>query len=239
MNSAVWQPLIKELPDWLEVICVDLPGHGSMVGVDAGDLQEQTQLLAAVSQKPALWVGWSMGGLVVLKLAQLYPARVAGIFGVASTPCFVRRADWSTAVAASVFTDFADALDNDVEATLRRFLALQVIGDAQALKTVRNLQRAMHERGQASAQAMRSGLNILLESDLRRDLSVLECPLHWHLGTRDTLVPVSLADNLKLLNPAVEISIETGAGHAPFLSHPESFRRELLDFVGKIYPGLV
>ena len=238
MNSAVWHTLSASLPDWLEVVCVDLPGHGSMAEVPAVALTEQVELLAALSHRPALWVGWSLGGHALLQLAQHYPERVAGVFMVASNPCFVRRPDWSSAVAASVFTEFAAALEHDSEATLRRFLALQVIGDKQALATVRELQRAMNQRGQASRQALQLGLQQLQEKDLRRDLAQLECPLHWHLGGRDTLVPVALAAALPRLNPAIEISIEASAGHAPFLSHPDNFRRELLAFAGRIRPGL-
>jgi pimeloyl-[acyl-carrier protein] methyl ester esterase len=239
MNSAVWQPMIAQLPDWLDVICIDLPGYGGMAEVRAEGLAAEVELLAAISQKPTLWVGWSMGGLAVLRLAQLYPERVAGIFMVASNPCFVRRPDWATGVDSSVFTDFAAELSKDIEATLRRFLALQVIGDKHALKTVRALQHAMDARGQASAQALQSGLQQLQECDLRRDLALLECSLHWHLGGRDTLVPVALAESLKTLNAGIEISIEADAGHAPFLSHPDSFRRELIDFAGRIRPTLV
>lgn len=234
MNSAVWQSLSNSLPEWLDVICVDLPGHGSMAEVAAIDLDAQVELLAALTHRPALWLGWSLGGLPLLKLAQLYPERVAGLFLVASTPCFVRRPDWQCAVADSVFAEFARALEQDQTATLRRFLALQVIGAKQALKTVRELVQAMQTRGEASAAALRAGLQQLQDNDLRRDLALLTCPVHWHLGARDTLVPVALAASLKTLNSGIEISIVTGAGHAPFLSHPENFRHELLAFAGRM-----
>lgn len=234
MNSAVWQNLLADLPEWLDITCVDLPGHGSMAALAAGDLDAQAQQLAAVSPRPTIWVGWSMGGLVTLRLAQRYSERVAGLFMVASNPCFVRRENWSSAVAASVFDDFATALETDVAATLRRFLALQVLGDKRALKRVRELETMMHARGQASAQALRNGLALLQQSDLRAELAQLDCPMHWLLGERDTLVPASLAEQLSKINPAIEISIEAGAGHAPFLSHPDNFRRALLEFAGRM-----
>lgn len=239
MNSAVWQSLTASLPDWMDVVCIDLPGHGGMAEVGAEELEDQVQLLAAVSQRPALWVGWSMGGLSVLRLARLHPERVAGVFMVASNPCFVRRPDWPTAVEASVFGHFAAELNEDKEATLRRFMALQVLGDKHALKTLKQLQRAMQARGQASMQALQSGLQQLQECDLRQDLALLECSLHWHLGGRDALVPVALADSLKTLNANIEISIEPDAGHAPFVSHPDNFRRELVDFAGRMRSSFV
>lgn len=234
MNSAVWRSLLPHLPAWLDVTCVDLPGHGSMVDVNADTLDEMVRVLSAISHRPVLWLGWSMGGLAVLRLARLYPERVAGVFMVASNPCFVRRDDWPCAVDASVFDSFARILTDDAGATLKRFLALQVMGDRHALHTVRELQSAMNERGNASRHALEAGLGMLKHCDLRSDLQSLSCPIHWTLGGRDTLVPVSLAEELRLLNPAMDISIEAAAAHAPFLSHTENFVHVFNGFAGKI-----
>jgi pimeloyl-[acyl-carrier protein] methyl ester esterase len=234
MNSAVWQPLTVGLPDWLDVICVDLPGHGGMSEVSAVSLDDHVRLLSAVTQKPALWLGWSMGGLAVLKLARDYPERVAGLFMVSTNPCFVRREDWTTAVDEAVFDDFARMLKAGVGATMRRFLALQVMGDRRALATVRELERAMNARGFASEQALQAGLQILKQTDLRQELHLINTPLHWYLGGRDTLVPAALAENLRQLNPAIEVVIESDAGHVPFLSHSENFLRELVGFAGRL-----
>ena len=234
MNSSVWQSLTASLPDWMDVVCIDLPGHGGMAEVQAQGLADQVQLLAAVSQRPTLWVGWSLGGLSVLRLARLHPERVAGVFMVASNPCFVRRPDWSTAVDARVFSQFAADLNEDREATLRRFMALQVLGGRHARTTLKELQSVIQAHGQVSMQALQSGLQQLQECDLRQDLALLDCSLHWHLGGRDALVPVALADSLKTLKVNTEISIEPDAGHAPFISHPENFRRELIAFAGRM-----
>lgn len=235
MNSAVWQPLLADLPDWLNVTCVDLPGHGSMADVAGGSLHDIARLLSVVTRTPALWLGWSLGGLAVLQLARDYPERVAGLFMVACNPSFVRRDDWSTAVETEVFSAFAEALDKDMKSTIRRFLALQVTGERQALKTVRELQRAIESRGPASRRALHEGLDLLQQSDLRHDLIQLGQATHWHLGECDTLVPVALADALIALNPAIEVSIAQGAAHAPFLSHPHNFLREFIDFASRIH----
>ena len=40
MNSAVWQECIEQLPDWINVVLVDLPGHGSMAEVSAASLDD-------------------------------------------------------------------------------------------------------------------------------------------------------------------------------------------------------
>jgi pimeloyl-[acyl-carrier protein] methyl ester esterase len=237
MNSAVWNGLEAVLPDWLEPVYLDLPGHGTSAALAADKLDDYVSVLSKVISRPALWVGWSLGGLAVLKLARDYPERVAGMFMVACNPCFVCRDDWDCAVERSVFETFADALVLDQHATVRRFLTLQVQGDKQALRTVRTLQQALSQRGDATSQALMAGLRMLAECDLRADLRWLEAPVHWHLGGRDTLVPKSLAARLPALLPGVKISIEQQGAHAPFISHRANFVATLVAFATRLKRG--
>lgn len=233
MNSAVWDECLSRLPDWINVVVVDLPGHGSMSGVPADSLDDYVQALIPLVHQPVIWVGWSLGGLAVLRLAELYPQRVAAALLVATNPCFVRRADWSCAVETKIFDQFADDLKQNQEKTIRRFLALQVKGLPDAMKVVRQLQASMQSRGQATTQALNSGLRVLLETDLRQTLSLIESPLHWSLGGRDSLVPVELAQVLTDEYAQDNVVMNMPASHAPFISHDEAFIQQLLAMAEK------
>lgn len=237
MNSAVWDECIKLLPDWIDVIVVDLPGHGSMAKVNASTLDDYVQALIPLVHRPALWIGWSLGGLAVLRLAELYPQRVAAALLVATNPCFVSQADWDCAVDESVFNQFASDLDANQQKTIRRFLALQVKGLDDVMTVVRQLQQSIQLRGQASTQALTSGLGILLDSDLRQSLKDIECPLHWLLGAKDSLVPGGLAQVLQDDYAQQNVSVHPDASHAPFISQPEFFIRQLVDIAQKLRAG--
>lgn len=230
MNGAVWQVCCDLLPDWIDVVQIDLPGHGSMAEVKAETINDYVQTLAALANRPVVWVGWSLGGLALLQLAKEYPERVAGLFLVASNPCFVRKDDWPCAVEEDVFRLFAESLTENVDMTIKRFLALQVKGSGVAMSTVRELQQTLQQRGRPSIEALKCGLDILATTDLRAELPYLNCPVTWLLGSRDALVPASLAGALKTLQPNINILIEKQAAHAPFISHPENFTRALIDF---------
>lgn len=230
MNGAVWQACFDLLPEWMDVIQVDLPGHGTMADVKAESLNDYVQALAALVNRPVIWVGWSLGGLALLQLARCYPERIAGLFMVASTPCFVQKEGWSCAVDKNVFELFADSLEKNTDATIKRFLALQVKGSGVSMSTVRELQQSLQQRGRASIEALRSGLNILATSDLRNELPYLNCPVTWLLGGRDTLVPIALSGALKTLQPNIKNIVEKEAAHAPFISHPENFATALIEF---------
>lgn len=228
MNSAVWDECINKLPDWINVVVVDLPGHGSMVNVQADSLDDYVQALVPLVNQQVIWVGWSLGGLVVLRLAELYPQRVAAALLVATNPCFVHRTDWSCAVETKVFDQFGDELGQNQEKTIRRFLALQVKGLPDAMKVVRQLQTSMQLRGQATTQALHSGLKVLLETDLRQTLKLIDRPLHWFLGGKDSLVPAELAQVLKQDYAQENVVMNSRASHAPFISHNDDFIEQLL-----------
>ncbi|MBT8120232.1 MAG: pimeloyl-ACP methyl ester esterase BioH [Gammaproteobacteria bacterium] len=228
MNSAVWDDCIKLLPDWINVIVVDLPGHGSMAMVNADTLDDYVQSLIPLVHRPVLWVGWSLGGLAVLRLAELYPQRVAAAMLVTTNPCFVSRQGWDCAVDESVFKQFALDLGRDQQKTIRRFLALQVKGIDNVMNVVRQLQHSIQSRGMASTSALSTGLEILLDTDLRRALSIIDCPVHWLLGAKDSLVPAELAIALKEEYAQHDVTVLSNASHAPFISHAELFVEQLV-----------
>jgi len=233
MNSAVWQQCLQ-LADWINPICVDLPGYGQCVGVDADTLDQYVEHVAQRITRPALIVGWSLGGLVALQLARRYPQKVSALFQVATNPKFVQSSDWQSAIEASVFVQFAASLEKDMSKTIRRFLALQVRGTKTSMQTVRQLQRAIDERGLPRIEALFAGLKILSDTDLIEAVKKLDCAVTWLLGEKDVLVPVELAETLKQMSTNADIQIIPGAGHAPFISHPDDFVNALQQAAGGI-----
>ena len=228
MNSAVWDDCITQLPDWIHVVVVDLPGHGTMADVEAHSLDDYVKALVPLVHRPVLWVGWSLGGLAVLRLAELYPQRVAAAILLATNPCFITQEQWPCAVDEEVFRQFASNLNEHQEKTIRRFLALQVKGLPDAMTVVRQLQKSLQSRGQASTQALMSGLNVLLETDLRNNITLVESPLYWMLGKKDSLVPSELAQVLQENYQQSHVTLCENSSHAPFISQRDDFIKQLL-----------
>ena len=234
MNSAVWQPCVQRLPDWIKPQCIDLPGYGEKCDVSATTLDDYVEHVAKQISRPVLMVGWSLGGLVSLKLAQRYPEKVSALLLVATNPKFVQHNDWRTAVEARVFKQFASSLEKDRVKTMRRFLALQVRGTDTSMQTVKELQRLIDARGQPMIETLLTGLRILSDTDLINAVQQLECPASWLLGEKDALVPPGLAEKLQNMSPGAEIQILAGAGHAPFISHPDAFVNTLLQLATRL-----
>jgi len=216
MHGGLWQAWAAELGRFFRVHVVDLPGHGLSVQEPVPQtLDAWAAQVGDAVPADACWLGWSLGGLVALAAAgNGQPLR--SLVLLASTPRFVTAADWQTAVATDVFDQFAQQLENDIERTLGRFLALQVRNAEHSGETLRRLRAAWGGRPAPALQALRTGLEFLRESDLRATLTQPGMPVYWLLGERDTLVPPAVAN----VFPGVHAALVPGAGHTPFLSHP-------------------
>lgn len=231
MNAAVWEPLLPGLSGHFEVTVIELPGHGGSRAAPAADLDDWAVRCAAVAPPRAHWVGWSLGGQVALQVALSAPERVSGLSLIATTPRFVQGAGWPCAMRADTFRQFASTLGDDAGATLLRFLGLQVKGAEHARDTLRLLRTELAQRPPASEAGLTQGLTLLLETDLRDALPRLQCATQWLLGSRDTLVPSQLGEALHAILPAARVDEIAGAGHAPFLSHPDACLALLRDAV--------
>lgn len=221
-HSEVWSDVQGVLAHRYRVTAVDLPGHGRSMSSALGHLDQAADRLCEQIGRPAIWVGWSLGAVLALAAASRHPELVRRVIAVAGTPRFVRDADWPHALAPEVLEGFADELERDFRRTLTRFLALQVRGAETGNVDLRRLRDLLFSRP-PDRVALRDGLGILREADLRQCLSRLACPLRFILGERDALVPVSIADELG----EGRVRVLRGAGHVPFLSHPTEFLRAL------------
>jgi pimeloyl-[acyl-carrier protein] methyl ester esterase len=150
---------------------------------------------------------------------------------VASSPRFVQAPDWPHAIPAGVLAQFHDALGQDPRATLSRFLALQVRGSEASGDTLRALRRQLFAHGEPDPAALAAGLAILRDADLRAELADLSPPLQFIMGERDTLMPAAAAQACVAQRPGTRVACITGAGHAPFLSHPPAFLAALRAFL--------
>ncbi|EMR13221.1 Biotin synthesis protein bioH [Methylophaga lonarensis MPL] len=220
MHSGIWQPLIEPLQQQFRVHLVDLPGHG-LSQWQAQDLQLDAVVdqLAEGLSFPAIWLGWSMGGLIALRLAQRYPTQVQRLILMAATPQFVQTKDWTTAMPAEVFQSFASKLGDNISATLQQFLLIQAKGAVHARQQIRQIAEDLAAGPTPQTGALREGLDLLLNENMRPAVQQLHCPLQWILGSRDSLIPIAVKEPLRALNPAATVHEIDGAGHAPFVSH--------------------
>lgn len=237
MHSGIWHDLLQPLQEKYRVHQVDLPGHGRSQVTDGDfDLPLLAEMiwrsLGSRLQGPAFWLGWSLGGLAAMQVALQQPAQIRALVLVASTPRFAQADDWPHAMSPDVLDMFADQLAEDQEATLQRFLALQVKGSDEARESLRRLRHQVLDNAVLDPAALQSGLAILQQADLRSRLHELNAlPVLQVFGEHDMLVPLrSAADQAALFANSRSVVIK-GAGHAPFVSHRDQFLKQLMMFL--------
>ncbi len=231
-NGEIWNAIAAELSQQWTVYQVDLPGHGRSP-MSEYRLPILVEQLATDLPKKAVWIGWSLGGLLALAMARWQPASVRALVLVASSPRFVTAADWPHAMTPTVLEHFAQQLQHDTMGTLQRFLALQVKGSQAARQQLRTLQALLKQTGVPQPEALQAGLKLLQNTDLRSELLQIRSRALLCLGGHDTLVPAAMGKDCQQWWPALHKVCIKPAAHIPFLSHPELFLPILQDFLSQ------
>ena len=238
LNSHVWDDVVTRLASEFTLECVDLPGHGASAWqLQVRDIDSLAAAVAPCLGEQCHLLGWSLGGTVALQLALRHPARVEKLVLVSSTPKFVASSDWPSAMQPAVLEHFAARLREDYPATVREFLALQVRGDERAHEALRILRRRVLVAGEPDTGALRTGLKILRETDLRGALIRLRMPALVIAGERDALVPAAASAALAMALPQARAHVIERAAHAPFLSHLDEFCTEVRHFLTRAQLG--
>lgn len=222
MHTGIWREFARQLALNYQVTCIDLPGHGHSEKIDPFALERISAELVNVIPEQSCWLGWSFGATVVLDIASRYPDRVSSLVLLAGNPCFTRSGlethDWP-GMDVRLLDDFADQLNESGQATLLRFLSLQVNGLPEQKALLKVLRTAIYECDPPDGHTLQGGLAILKQADMRPALAELKAPVSVILGGLDTLVPVAVAQKMQQLLPSLEFNIIDRAGHVPFLSH--------------------
>lgn len=232
MHGGIFPPLTDLLAAHFRVHVVDLPGHGRSRDQARFDLADCARAIATATPR-AVWVGWSLGGLVALRAALYQPENVRALVMIASSPRFVSAPDWPHGVAAGMFDEFAAELQLDYRHAIERFLALETMGSAHAQVELRDLRKRVFARGEPNASALLDGLRALDSCDLRADLAQLAMPSLWIAGRRDRLVPPAAMAWSAAQAPHGEYR-EFNSGHAPFIGYAAQMAAEMGTFTTEL-----
>jgi len=245
LNSAVWQPLIESLPDgftqFFNVVTLDLPGFGVNVSVDITpySLANICQSITNTITKPAIYVGWSLGGLVATEMALRFPEKVLALITVASTPRFIEekvqveeniQVIWP-GIKANVLAAFHQQLQVNIEKTIDGFLKIQAMGSPHIRQDIKKISQLVFQQKMASQATLDQSLTLLESSDYRHTLQNVTQPFLRLYGHADSLVPKIVIEKVNELAPKSDVYIFKQASHAPFISHADHFKEILIQWL--------
>lgn len=232
LHGGVWESLLPRFAAHFRVTRVDLPGHGLSRAMPMSSVLSEVagEVLASVPEH-AVWLGWSLGGLIAQRAALDAPRRLRGLILANTTPRFVTAPDWPEAMPPEQLQEFAAGLGQDYKETLQRFLSLQVRGAEAARAALRQLRDALFVRGEPDGASLAIGLELLRTSDLRAELARIASPTLVIAGGYDRLTPPGASVALAQSIPGARLQLIPKSAHAPFLSHVEDFIAAVTGFM--------
>lgn len=177
------------------------------------DLSEPLEIIRTRIPDNATIIGWSLGGLFALALAQIMP--IKKIIMIASNPCFIAQEDWP-GIDPEFFKQFSQEVELDCDNALKKFTYLQVQGTHNEKEAYKQIKPYLSKLT-ATTQLLH-----ILKQDLRSNLASLSCELHFILSQKDPLVPIDLANKIKALKQEAHISILENASHASVMFNIEA-----------------
>ncbi|WP_336949618.1 hydrolase [Acinetobacter junii] len=163
--------------------------------LDSEVLQQHVELAV----KFDVIVGWSLGGqlatILVNEIQQQY-AEQKLLITLASNPCFVTQADWTTAMPVETFMQFKQSFEQDAITTLKRFGLLVCQGASSAKKDFLTMQKLI--RPQAIA-LLRDGLQLLEQLNLVGLYENYQGRQLHVFAEHDALVPYQVVQNIQNL----------------------------------------
>src|SRR5437879_8234111 len=229
---------------WLQksfhVLAVDLPGFGAsdkanVLYSPANYARVLKHVAGRFLRGPFVLVGHSMGAVVSLRYAVMYPEDVRRLV-VVDAPGVLHRYSVTSQYLAHLGLEFvppaAEPLDWLTNLARKLLAPLEQLHlDPQFILSSPQLRETLLGADPAKI----AGLAVVIE-DLRRELPKVRADPLIIWGAQDTLAPSRTGKVLALKLPRAQLAVVERAGHEPMLEAPERFRAVLEAFLERGLP---
>lgn len=224
---ASWEQIVPLLSEHADIVRVDLPGHGGSGHVRL-DFAQTARAIAKVGGDHAVYVGYSMGGRLCLRLALDHPCRALVLLG--SSPGI---ADPTERIARLTTDDaLASSIERDgVPAFIDRWLAQPMFA------TLRTSDKDLEARRANSATGLASALRELgsgAQEPLWDRLGEIRTPTLLMAGAHDARYMTVAQEMAEAMGTNAATAIVPDAGHAAHLEQPDTFASLLTDFLASL-----
>jgi pimeloyl-ACP methyl ester carboxylesterase len=229
-----WEHVIPALARQYHVVAFDLPGFGRSEKQNA--LYSPANYAAFVRwimetrvNGPFTLVGHSMGGVIALRFASIYPRDLRHLILI-DTPGILHRSVAFSSAVSSAADSWLGRLRSGASSIMDSILAKMdnraFTPDADVILASRSL-RLQILKGRPDLIA---GL-ALAQEDFSRRLMFVTQPVTLLWGTRDTVAPIRIAKALIAKLPRAQLIELPGLGHSPMTEAPDRFDELLLKHI--------
>jgi pimeloyl-ACP methyl ester carboxylesterase len=236
-SSGQWRMLMEALSGRLRVVAMDLYGYGrspAWPGERELRLEDEIALIAPILESAGQFhlVGHSYGGLVALKLALSYPARVASLTLYEPTCFFLLTNDDSARREIEAVRDETNWLvdASEYEAAAQHFVAYWTgsgawpkLPEAARLTIINSMGKIRFEWATAFDPSFPID-----------QISALKMPVLLLTGSRSTIAARGVQRMLQTLLPGAEVVEFSGLGHMGPVTHPEQVNKAIANFLARV-----
>ncbi len=238
-STYTWKDVFQPLSERFRVIALDLKGFGFSTSNEDDDFTHATQaklivhLLDKLGVQKAVFCGNSMGGGISIRVATMFPERVAGLVLIDSAGMISSKRNafapsvtfWpyiGTALAAVALT--SDKLVRN--GVSNSFFDTSKVGEERVATYHRPLKTRF---GQRAARLTRVQADY---SDLPGKMAGISVPTLILWGREDALIPLEAGERMAKTIPRSKLIVFDRIGHIPQEEAPELVLREMLTFLG-------
>jgi pimeloyl-ACP methyl ester carboxylesterase len=223
-NAGMWRRQLAGLGERHSVVALDLPGHGRSSGVEGPPTVEDAatvveRFLDAVTRRPCVLVGRSMGGAVALVVASRARERVQGLVLACSAACFA-LADTMIATARDV-----------ARGRLPQQFGTETFSPATAMDLMRE---AWMEQVKTDPRVRLTDLLACRSFDGRPLLAQVAVPALVVAGADDGITPPAKSEELARGIPGARLEVIAQAGHQAPLEQSDRFNALVADFAERL-----
>lgn len=228
-SARAWEPFAETLKEHFCIYAVDLPGFGKSPA-GSYELDHLLNELGRAAPETAVWVGWSLGGMLAQAAAARFPDRVLAVVSVAASLKFVADKSWPNGVPEPLYRGFMDSI-GDVRVTQRRFAALQVVGESKDMLVHLKWLQQNTQNANTTTETLRASLELLGLLDLRKITPLLSMPVMHLLSANDAVLPKACSGDIAKLCKGQTVNMVPDAAHAGVVFHPQKIANALMTFV--------
>ncbi len=233
-SSKVFVQQAEYFSQKYKVILIDLPGHGktSWQPLSFEDIaQEIGCLLEKMNISSLSLVGSSMGGVIALRLCELFPQTIKRLVMVGSLPQFCRSPGVPLGLERAQFDKLKSQLTYKYPTILDIFFRSLFTMEERASPRFQWIHQFRREEYVPSREALVYLLDMLGKEDLMPILKDMKAPVLLIAGQEDYICPPDSLAFLKRILPRGRFETIAQAGHFPFLIKAMEFNQVVEDFL--------
>lgn len=219
-SSQYWYFQREYLKDRMEVILIDLPGHGQSIRKGCKTIEEARDMVRDVILETGIQkcylVGHSMGGGIAMSFALEYPELLKGIVLVC------------TGAKLKVLPSILDGVMKDKEATVRMIMMDYAFSKKTPQKMKEN---GFKDMMKSSAEIIYQGFMSCDRFSAIGSLDKITLPTMIIGGKDDLLTPPSYSEYLHKKIKGSTLVIVEDAGHMVMIEQPDAVNQAIENFV--------